>query len=81
MLAIRYGIAVIAAAAIYFLMPLSLDVRQALAIAVFAPVSMVSSALAETIGGDPAVIAGTNSLSILLSVPSIIGLLAIFGVL
>lgn len=80
-LALRYSITIVAAALCYFCLPLPIEIRQALAITVFAPVGMVSTALCVKAGGDPAVAAGTNSLSILISVPCIIGLLVIFGAL
>lgn len=80
-LAIRFGAAVIAALAFYFLLPLPLAIRQALAVTAFAPVSMTSTALATVAGGDPAVVACTNSASILISIPCMIGLLAMYGIL
>ena len=80
-LALRYSITIISAALCYFCLPLPIEIRQALAITVFAPVGMVSTALCVKAGGDPAVAAGTNSLSILISVPCIVCLLVIFGAL
>ena len=81
MLAIRFTASVLASASIYFLLPLPLEIRQALAITVFAPVSMTSTALTPGAGGDPAVAACVNSCSILLFIPSILTLLTLFGVL
>ena len=78
-LAIRYVVAFAAAAAFYFLLPLPLPIRQALAITVLAPVGTVSTALAVNAGGNPAMAAGANSLSILISIPCMLGLLALFG--
>ena len=78
-LVIRYVVAFAAAAAFYFLLPLTLPIRQALAITVLAPVGTVSTALAVKAGGDPAMAAGANSVSILISIPLILGLLAVFG--
>ena len=78
-LVIRYSVAFAAAAAFYFLLPLELPIRQALAITVLAPVGTVSTALAVNAGGDPAVAASANSVSILISIPCILGLLALFG--
>ena len=80
-LLLRYGIAFSAAAVFYFFLPLPLPIRQALAITVIAPVGTVSTALAVKAGGDPAVAASTNSLSVLISVPCILALLAVFGIL
>ena len=78
-LAIRYVVSFAAAAAFYFLLPLDLPIRQALAITVLAPVGTVSTALAVNAGGDPAMAASANSISILISIPCILGLLAVFG--
>ena len=61
--------------------PLPLEIRQSLAVTVFAPVGTVATALSPTVGGDPAVAAGANSLSIPISICCMIGLLAAFGIL
>ena len=76
-LAIRYTVAFAAAAAFYCLLPLPLPIRQALAITVLAPVGTVSTALAVNAGGDPAMAASANSISILISIPCMLGLLAV----
>ena len=80
-LVIRYGVAFAASAAFYFLLPLELPIRQALAITVLAPVGTVSTALAVNAGGDPAMAASANSLSILISIPCMLALFALFGAL
>ncbi len=79
-LALRFSVAVPAAAVFYFCLPLPLEIRQALAIIVFAPVGMVSTALATKAGGNPAIAACVNSLSILVSILCIITLVLLFGV-
>lgn len=81
MAAVRFAAAVTAALCAYFLLPMPLEIRQAVAITVFAPVSMVSTALTPDAGGDPAVAACVNSVSILICIPSMLTLLAIFGIL
>ena len=78
-LIIRYAVAFAALATCYFLLPLELPIRQGLAISLLAPVGTVSTALAVKAGGDPAMAASANSVSILISVPLILGLLAVFG--
>ena len=78
---VRFLFAVAASLSFYFLLPLELPLRQALAVTVFAPVSMVSTAFTPNVGGDPALAACANSISILLCIPSILTLLTIFGVL
>ncbi|MBQ4642013.1 MAG: hypothetical protein IJB47_05340 [Oscillospiraceae bacterium] len=81
MLATRFIGAALASAAFFFLLPLSLPIRQALAVTVFAPVSMVSTAFTPSAGGDPAVAACVNSFSIIICIPCIMTLLAVFGIL
>lgn len=80
-LAVRFSVAVIASLAFYFLLPLPLPIRQALAILVFAPIGMVSTALSTNAGGNPAVAACANSVSILICIPCVICLLTVFGIL
>ena len=79
--AARFFVAVSASAAFYFLLPLPLEIRQALAATVFAPVGMVATAMVPSIGGDPAVAACANSVSILVCIPSILILMTVFGAL
>ncbi len=80
-LAVRFGVAVLAASAFYFLLPLPLEIRQALAIIAFSPVGMVSTAYTPQAGGDPAVAACVNSVSILICIFSTFVLLSTFGAL
>ena len=79
--AVRYISAILVALAVYFLLPLPLNIRQAVAITAFAPVGMISTAYAPQAGGDPGIAACANSLSILLCIPSVLVLLVIFGVM
>jgi len=78
---LRYTIAFAACAAFYFLLPLPLEIRQALAITVLAPIGTVSTALAVNAGGDPGMAASANSVSILISIPCMLALFALFGTL
>lgn len=80
-LALRLGMGAIASAVFYFLLPLPLEIRQALSIAVFAPASMTSTAFGVQAGGDPAVAAGVNSISILTCIVCTVSLLTVFGAL
>lgn len=77
----RFSVAIVASAALYFLLPLPLEIRQAISLAVFAPASMTSTALTPGAGGDPAVAAAANSFSILICIPCILTLLTVFGVM
>ncbi len=81
LLVVRLGIGVCATLVCYFLLPLPLEVRQALSILSFAPISATATALAETAGSDPAAIACANSTSILVSIICMMTLLAVFGIL
>ena len=80
MVAVRVVMAA-AAAGGCLLLPLPQEVRQALAIASFAPVSIASTALSERAGGDPALTACVNSLTIPISVTVIVIMLTLFGAL
>lgn len=80
-LIIRVGIAILAVLGFYFLLPLGQEFRLALAIAVFAPVSVASTAFSEIAGADPADAGCLNSLSIPVSIVGIVAILAIFGAL
>ena len=80
MAAVRVTMAA-AAAGGCLLLPLPPEVRQAMAIASFAPVSIASTALSERAGGDPALAACVSSLTIPISVTVIIALLTLFGTL
>ena len=81
MLILRFSAAILAATAFYYLLPMSVEIRQALAITAFAPVSMTSTAFTPDAGGDPAVAACVNSFSILISIAFILTLLFLFGIL
>ena len=67
-LALRYGIAVIMSLAAFFLLPFSLEVRQALAVIAFGPVSSVAPAFSGRLGLDVGLASVINSLSIVVSV-------------
>lgn len=71
LMVLRYGTALIFAMAAFFLLPFPLEVRQALAIVAFGPVSSVSPAFTGRLGGDVELASAVNSLSILLSIVAI----------
>ncbi len=71
LLVLRYGIAVLFALAGYFLLPFPLEVRQAMAIVAFGPVSSVATAFTGKLGGDVELSSAVNSLSIILSIITI----------
>lgn len=71
LLILRYGLAVLFALAAYYLLPFPLEVRQAMAIVAFGPVSSVAPAFTGSLGGDVELASAVNSISILLSIVSI----------
>lgn len=79
--AVRFSVAVAVALMSYYLLPLPLEIRQAIAITGFAPIGMMATALTPSAGGDPAIAACANSVSIILSVACMIGLSIVFGAL
>lgn len=70
-LAVRYSMALAFSLALFFLMPFELEVRQALAIVAFGPVSSVSPAFTGKIGGDVELSSAINSLTIVTSIITI----------
>lgn len=70
-LSVRYGMALLFSLAFYFWAPLSLELRQTLAIIVLGPVSSVSPAFTGELKGDVELASAVNSLSILCSIVAI----------
>lgn len=68
LLVIRYGSALLFSVGFYYLLPFPLEVRQALAILSFGPVSSVSPAFTGRLGGDVELASAVNSLSIITSI-------------
>ncbi len=68
LLALRYSTALLFSLGFYFLLPLSLEIRQALAIVAFGPVSSVSPAFTGKLGGDVELSSAVNSFGILVSI-------------
>ena len=66
MLGVRYGVAVLTAAAFYFLLPFSLEYRQALAVLVFSPIAAAAPAFTADMKGDINLASAVNSLSIII---------------
>ena len=67
MLGVRYGVAVLTAAAFYFLLPFSLEYRKALAVLVFSPIAAAAPAFTADLKGDINLASAVNSLSIIIS--------------
>ena len=67
-LLIRYLSAGALSAIFYFCTPFSLQIRQVLAIVVFAPVSALAPAFTEKLKGDPGLASFAGSISIVISI-------------
>lgn len=67
-LSVRYGVAVLLALSCFFLLPLELEYRQALAIMVFSPCSTSIPAFTADLKGDFGLASAINSFSILISI-------------
>lgn len=76
-LLLRYGIATVLALGFYFLLPLPLEARQALAILAFAPVASAVPGFTEQLKGDVELSCTINSLSIVVSILIIVVLLMV----
>lgn len=74
-LAVRYTVAAVLAAAFYFLLPFGTEVRNALVILVFSPIGSAVPAFTAELKGDTGLSSAVNSISIIISIVIIIGLL------
>lgn len=73
----RFGIAVILASIYYFILPFSLEVRQALVILAFSPIGSAVPPFTRQLGGDVGLSSAVNSISIVCSIVIIVTLLSI----
>ena len=74
-LAPRYAIAALLALLCWHFLPFDAAVRTAVVILLFSPIASAAPAYTEDLGGDAGLAAAVNSISILCSIPIIIGLL------
>lgn len=74
-LTVRYSVAAVISAACYFLLPFSVEVRSALAILPFSPIGSAAPAFTKDLGGDTGLASAVNSISIVISIVCIVGLL------
>ena len=75
MLSIRYGVAVLFAVGCFFLLPFSLEVRQALMILAFSPLPSSAPAYTRELDGDVGLSSALNSISIVCSIIFIVSIL------
>jgi len=73
----RYVTSILFALIFYFCLPFALEVRQTLVILVFSPPGSVVPAFTGELGEDVGLSAAINSVSILLSIATIVGLLTV----
>ena len=76
-LAVRYIVAVTLSVAFYFLLPMPLEYRQTLAILVFAPVASTAPVFTADLRGDIGLSSAINSISILISICCIVGVVTL----
>ena len=76
-LLIRYGVATLFALGCFYLLPFSLEVRQALVILAFGPIASAVPAFTEEIDGDLGLSSALNSISIVCSIVIIVGILLV----
>ncbi len=74
----RYGFALVLALGFYFLLPFASEVREAMAMAAFAPLSALCPVFTQRIGGNESLSSTLNSISIIISTLCITALLLLF---
>ena len=75
LLAVRYGMGLLFALFFYYCLPFALEVRQALVILAFAPIGSAVPGFTGEMKGDVGLSSALNSLSIVISIIIIVGLL------
>lgn len=78
-LSVRYGVAVVLALGCYFLLPFSLEVRQALVVLAFSPIASSAPAFTEDLKEDVGLASAVNSVSIICSIGLMVGLLLLMA--
>ncbi len=74
---LRYGIAILLALCFYFLLPFELEIRQALVILAFAPISASVPAFTGELGENVGLSSAINSITIVISITAIVSLLSV----
>ncbi|MGN0373013.1 MAG: AEC family transporter [Enterocloster sp.] len=67
-LTVRYSVSALLSAAFFFLLPLKLEYRQALAILAFSPIASAAPAFTAELKGDYGLASAVNSISIVISI-------------
>lgn len=79
-LLVRFGLSALLSAALYFFTPFPLAARQLLAIIVFSPIASASPAFTGQLGGDIELASTVNSLSIVIGMSIMTGLIMAMGI-
>lgn len=74
-LSLRYAFAVVVSLGCFFLLPAALETRQTLALLAFSPIASAAPAFTSELGGDAGLSSAINSLSIIISLVCIVGVL------
>ena len=74
---VRYGVAAVLALIYYYVLPFSLEVRQALVILTFSPIGSAVPPFTRAIGGDVGLSSAINSIAIIISIVIIVVLLSV----
>ena len=77
LLMIRYGLAAVFSLVFYFLLPFALEVRQALVILAFSPISSAIPGFTQELKGDVGLSSALNSLTMVISIVIIVILLLV----
>lgn len=77
MLTVRYGVATVLALVYYFVLPLDLEVRQALVILAFSPIGSAVPGFTGELKGDVGLSSALNSITIIISIVIIVTLLSV----
>ena len=77
MLSVRYGVAAVLAIIYYFVLPLDLEVRQALVILAFSPIGSAVPGFTGELKGDVGLSSALNSITIIISIVIIVTLLSV----
>ena len=77
MLAVRYGIATVLALTYYFVLPLDIQIRQALVILAFSPIGSAVPGFTGELKGDVGLSSALNSITIIISIVIIVALLSV----
>lgn len=75
----RYTISIALSLCVYFLLPVDIVVRKMIVLCLFAPVSSVAPVFSSKLGSNSPVPAAVNSLSIIISIVILTGLILLFA--